>query len=304
MKNIVLFFIVAVMLLGCGSRHGSRATRDVPAPEVDSTELQLEEREPELSHRDSSALKLMYELLGDESSDSDGELKWSEAVSRSIGLYCNEFGVSKEQALDDMVLSVDRYAGGSQRDINYYCWMVAQVAYFRTIDAYRELLGDVRNKRLHSLLLEEYHAWNRFNIASHDVYVKLQREGDHYTALPMEFAAQYAARAKKRLGDLSIERSILLERGSYARQHPDVAQEEWEEYLRLVVRYEPGPFDESDGESAVAFEFKSAFDAWMDARSALAKTLPAAWASSYEALTADCFWTVAHESDSFDPSEV
>lgn len=307
MKNIVLLFVVAAMLLGCGSRSGNRVARETPVAEAaDSSLTQLEELEgwePELSHRDSSALLLMNKLIGGGARDADGELQWADTVSQSIVMYCNEFGVSREQALEDMILSVDRYSGGGQSDINYYCWMVSQVAYFRTIDAYRELLGDVRDKRIHSLLLEEYRTWNRFNLARYKVYVKVQRAGDSYTALPMEFAAQDGAHAKKRLETLDIERSILLGRGSYTRLHPELSQEDWESYLRLVVYYNPDSSSESE-ESALAFEFKSAFDAWMGARRALTKALPASRASSYEALTADYHWVIANKEDSFDPSEV
>lgn len=303
MKNIVLLFVAAVMLLGCGSRHGHGATHNASVSEVDSVAFQLEELEPELSHRDSSALLLMNKLIGGAAHDADGELQWAGNVSQSIKSYCNEFSVSREQALADMILSVDRYSGGTQLDINHYCWMLSQVDYFQTIDAYRELLGDVRDKRLHALLLEEYRTWNRFNLARFRVYKNVRRARDWYSALPMEFAAQDGAYAKKRLEDLAVERSILLERDSYTRQHPVVTQEDWEEYLRFMVYYDPDSSGESE-ESAVSLEFKSAFDAWMDARRALAKALPRAQAHSYEALTADYFWTVANEEDSFDPSEV
>lgn len=102
---------------------------------------------------------------------------------------------------------------------------------------------------------------------------------------------------------LFVVAAMLLGRGSYTRLHPELSQEDWESYLRLVVYYDTDSSSESE-ESALAFEFKSAFDAWMGARRALAKALPATQASSYEALTADYHWVIANEADSFDPSEV
>ena len=257
----------------------------------------------ELTHRDSSALRQMnrfmrmqYAALG----NPEDELRWVEAVNQSLADYCAEFGVEKEQALQDMMASVGHYEMGSQREMNQWCYFSSSVAYYRTLNAYSALLEDVQDPAIHKLLVEEYRAWNRLNKERHNVYVNVQRAGEHYSALPMECESQFEAYVAKRMEDLTIERSILLSGDSYMRQHPVVRSAEWNAYLKDPLWW-PVDYDEESGgneEADMVVKFKKAVEAWLDVRHAVMRALPAEQAASYDNLTADYHWAIVNETDS------
>lgn len=167
----------------------------------------------EMTRRDSAALRQVNRFMrmrGAALGDPDNELHWAEAVDRSLDEYGKEFGADRETALKDMVNSVGHYEAGSQSEMNQWCHFLSSLAYYRTIDSYRQLLEDVNDGHLQELLLEEYRRWVILNRERHTVYVEVQCAGDHYSALPMELAGQYEARVSHRRADLATQRSIIL----------------------------------------------------------------------------------------------
>lgn len=256
----------------------------------------------EMTRRDSAALQQMnrfmrmqYVALG----EPDNELQWAEAVNRSLDGYCKEFSVDRETALKEMENSVGHYGAGTQHQMNQWCYCMSSLAYYRTIEAYRQLLNDVSDGHLRDLLHEEYRRWVILNQERHTVYVEVQRAGDHYSALPMELEGQYEARVSHRTADLAIERSIIMDGGTYRQQHPVVRSAEWDAYLKNPLWW-PVDYDEDSGENESAeliLKFKWDVEAWLDARHAVTKALPAAKGVAYDRVTADYHWVIVNEAE-------
>lgn len=330
--------IIAILLMGilvsCGNWKGKKNTGDMIAlppdlPPVDSMVFIENERfkdgpvtvedlldlseihtlypyeDAEQTNRDSSAFRLMNRLMRMQyvaSGNPDNELNWAEAVNLSLAAYSKEFGIDEEQALADLIHSIDHYGIGTQWEMNQYCRCEASLAYFRTLYTYQRLLSDIPDVGFRELLQEEYRAWNRLNKDRHDVYVNVQRAGEHYSALPMEFEAQYEAYVTKRRDYLDIERSILLTGGSYQQQHPVVQSAEWNAYLKNPLWW-PIDSDEESGENETVekiVKFKKAVEEWLEIRHRINSVLSPSQAKSYDNLTADYHWTILNEDDGFD----
>lgn len=256
----------------------------------------------EMTRRDSAALQQMNRFMRMQHvalGDPDNELHWVEAVNRSLDGYCKEFGVDRDTAFKDMVRSVGHYEAGSQWQMNQWCYFMSSLAYYRTIDAYRQLLEDVDDGHLRDLLLEEYRCWVILNQERHEVYVEVQRCGEHYSALPMELEENYEACVSHRRADLAIERSILLEGGTYQQKHPVVRSAEWDAYLKNSLWWPVG-YEEGSGENESAeliLKFKRDVEKWLDARHAITKALPAAQGEAYDRVTADYHWVIVNDAE-------
>lgn len=272
-------------LLGLSEIHTLQSYEDAEMTRRDSATLQQMNR----------FMRMQYVALG----DPDNELNWAEAVNRSLDGYCKEFVVDRETALKDMENSVGHYGAGTQHQMNQWCYCMSSLAYYRTIETYRQLLEDVSDVHLQELLHEEYRRWVILNQERHTVYVEVQRAGDHYSALPMELEGQYEARVSHRTADLAIERSIILDGGTYRQQHPVVRSAEWDAYLKNPLWW-PVDYDEGSGEDESAeliLKFKRDVEAWLVARHAITKALPAAQGEAYDRATADYHWVIVNEAE-------
>lgn len=84
--------------------------------------------------------------------NAEDELHWAEAMNVALGDYYGEFSTNKEKALADMAESVDHLGAGSQWEMNLYCYVLASIEYFRTIDAYLDLRKDLKDEVMRGLL--------------------------------------------------------------------------------------------------------------------------------------------------------
>ena len=124
-------------------------------------------------------------------------------------------------------------------------------------------------------------------------------ETDHYTALPMEIAGEWAAYAIKRREDMGVEKGIILGGSRYQQQHLVVAADNWEEYIHnrlfLPENYTEPTGRNQDTLNDAILEYDIAFKRWLKARHRVAAYLQGERQVSYDNVTADYYRILANE---------
>lgn len=229
----------------------------------------------------------------------DNELVWVEAVQKMFADYCKKHKCTEDQTWIDFMDGIDFLAGGTQPEINRYCYVTASVEYYKTLAAYKSFLDDIKDCRLRALLLEEYQAWNEMNGARQAVFANIRMAGQHYSALPMNFEGNYAAQAFYRRELLETEKRIIMEAAPYELQHEVVTTADWNEYLEQRLFYRPGAADEGDEDhdQAIARHLDRCVKDWLATRHAITKYLPEPKATCYDNVTADYHWVITNEAE-------
>lgn len=229
----------------------------------------------------------------------DNELVWVEAVQMTFDNYCKKHKCTADQAWKDFMDGIDFLAGGTQPEINRYCYVTACVEYYKTLAAYKSFLDDIKDSRLQALLLAEYRAWNEMNGARQAVFVNIRMAGQHYSALPMDFEGNYAAQAVSRRELLETEKRIIMDGTSYELQHEVVTTADWNEYLAQRLFYHPGAADngDEDHEQTIARNLDRCVKEWLATRHAITKYLPEPQATCYDNATADYHWVITNEAE-------
>lgn len=230
----------------------------------------------------------------------DNEQVWVEAVQMTLDNYCKKHKCTEDQAWIDFMDGIDFLTGGTQPEINRYCYVTACVEYYQTLAAYKSFLDDLKDSRLQALLLEEYRAWNAMNGVRQAVFINIRMAGQHYSALPMDFEGNYAAQALYRRELLETEKRIILDGGaSYELQHEVINTADWNEYLEQRLFYRPGAADEGDEDhdQAIARHLDRCVKVWLTTRQAVTKYLPESKATCYDNVTADYHWVIVNEAE-------
>lgn len=219
------------------------------------------------------------------------ELRWTIATQVILADYAVHFGIRKEQAIDSLLSVADYLSCGTQFQINQYTYVISSVEYYKTLDAYINLIEDMPAK-LQPLFYDEYTAWNKMNKTRHNAYVNILRAGEHYSALPMELESMFASYAEKRRLLLEIERHILSAGKEYQRQHGVVRTADWKQYL---YTFENQCADDED--MALVQELDETVRMWINSRQKIARNLPPSAGTSYDNLTADYHWIIVNEEE-------
>ena len=227
------------------------------------------------------------------------ELQWAEAVRRMMEDYGRAHNAGEEKAWDDFLEGIDYLACGSQPEINRYCYLTADMEYCKALMANNALIDAVYDKRLKALLKYEYRTWNELNRARQSVYATRRVETDHYSALPMEIAGEWAAYAIRRREDLVDEMGIILRGKHYQQQHPEATASDWDEYIHhrlfLPEDYTKPTGRNQDTLNDAILEYDIAVKRWLKARHYVAVYPQGERQLSYENMTADYYWILANE---------
>lgn len=275
------------------------ALRPVHTLESDSDIIMRVIAAPDIGLRLANRFMRMHYAAG---TTPDNELVWVEAVQKMFTDYCKKRKCAENQAWMDFMDGIDFLAGGTQPDINSYCYVTACVEYYKTLAAYKSFLDDIKDSGLRTLLLEEYRTWNAMNSARQDAFINVRIAGQHYSALPMDFEGNYAAQAIYRRELLEVEKRIILDGASYERQYEVVTTTEWNEYLGLRLHYDcPGSVeDDGDGstnDQTTVKNLDKRVKDWLAARHAVIRYLPEAKATCYDNVTADYHWVITNEAE-------
>ena len=232
-------------------------------------------------------MRMQYVALGDPMD----ELQWVEAVHAMLADYADAYGISEAQALDSMQSGVGHMEAGTQFQMNQWTYVMASIEYYKTLSSYKALINDMPEHKK-DILRQEYIAWNKMNKARHKAYVYIRRAGDHYSALPMEYEAMYAAYVIYRSQLLEMEKDIVWANRQYKRKHPIVKYSDWEEYLDTKL-YRTA----EDEDSTIVNEVDQSVRDWLRARKRIAKNIFSDYRESYDNLTNDYYWTIIHEAE-------
>lgn len=219
------------------------------------------------------------------------ELQWVKAVQQMLAEYAASHSISEANALDSLAAGVRHLEAGTQYQMNQWTYVLASVEYCKTLSLYRTLIDD-RTAQQKEMFRQEYIAWNQMNKARHNAYVYIRRAGDHYSSLPMEYEAVYAAYATYRRELLELEDRIIRGREDYTRQHPLVRDSDWEDYLDTRL-YRVA----ADEDSTLVSEVDQSVRTWLQMRQRIAKNLHSGARESYDNLTNDYYWTIIHEAE-------
>ena len=232
-------------------------------------------------------MRMQYVAYGDPMD----ELQWMEAAYAILTEYASSHAITESQALDSMLAGLVHMEAGSQFDMNQWSYVLASVEYYRTLAAYKSLI-DAMPEFKKDMFIQEYKAWNKMNKARHKAYVHIRRAGDHYSSLPMEYEAMYAAYATYRRNLLTKENDVVWANKKYNRKHPIVKAEDWEDYLDTKL-YRTA----EDEDSALVNEVDQTVRTWFRTRKRIAKNVFSGYQDSYDNLTNDYYWTIIHEAE-------
>ena len=257
-------------------------------------------KEHMVTHRDSSALRLtnrimrMSELVKQNGKAND-KLQWAIAVNAAIDTFLvDEPTIRKDQVFEEIERVTSKFSSDTQSEINFISYVYATLDYYRTIEAYRQLLQAVPED-IRPLAQEEYEAWHDLNDARFNLWNDVSYRREWYSMKPLEIEGFYTNLSENRRAELDAERDIILNGKPYKQKGQTVTAKEWEKWIAdNSVPEDLDMLEKNDtripSDSIVTDRvntLKTTFARWLKARQSLAAALPKEQGDSYDYLTAD-----------------
>ncbi len=251
--------------------------------------------------RDKAAMRLANRFMRMHyvaiSGNAESKLQWAMAVNAILDTLCLAVpSLPKDSAINEIIRVADKYSSETQSEMNFQCYILSSVDYYRTIEAYRQWIQTVPAD-IRPLVKEEYEAWHDLNSARFTLWDEVSYRQEWYSMKPMELEGYRENLSSNRRAELEVERDIILNGKPYQQKGKTVTAKEWEQWIAdssVPVDYDElkkmGDTDHLPSDSLVADRvnaLKSTFSRWLKARQALAAALPKEQGDSFDFLTAD-----------------